>query len=87
MPQFVACPELSALREHYKRVWSRHMHPDSARRREASFAMRVAVRLFDLHRFMVPAMPNASQLKSEEVGEMPLCSEGSKCKDAPHGSD
>ncbi len=54
MSKSVACTELSALREHHRRMtalWARHMHPDSALRLEAAFAMDVAVRLLDLHRF------------------------------------
>ena len=53
----VACTELSVLREHYKRmttVWARHMRPGSELRREASFAMDLALRLLDLHRYWCP---------------------------------
>jgi hypothetical protein len=48
------CAELEALREDQKRmtaVWGRHLHPDSALRLEANFAMDLAVRLLDRHRY------------------------------------
>ena len=54
MARFVACTELSALREHEKRmtrVWGPHLRPGSPLRPEAGFAMNVAVRLLDLHRY------------------------------------
>jgi hypothetical protein len=53
MSNFVACPKLSVLTEHYKKVvetCGRHMRPNSRRRREAEFSIRVALKLFEVHR-------------------------------------
>ena len=54
MSKIVACTELSALREHQRmmtNVWGQYRRPNSALRLEADFAMDLAVRLLDLHRY------------------------------------
>jgi hypothetical protein len=49
MSNFVACTELSALREHHKRMTT--LWAQSELTLEAGFALNVAVVLLDLHRF------------------------------------
>jgi hypothetical protein len=66
------CAELEVLREHEKRmtaVWGRYLHPDSALRLEANFAMNLAVRLLDRHRYWCAKCRNrakeAAKLQAE----------------------
>jgi hypothetical protein len=66
MSNFVACTELSALREHQKRMAAVWIH--SELRVEANFAMDVAVRLLNLHRYWCARCRKRANLGEDDLG-------------------
>jgi hypothetical protein len=57
MPKYVACRELSTLREHYDRmlaIWTPELRPRARLREDAKFALNLAMTLLDRHRIWCP---------------------------------